>query len=217
VRLAKKGLTPEAFFRTCDTAYRKTISIDTFKKHLNNFNLQLSRGQVSRLVLILDEDMEGNITLQEFYNALEAYNCAGEKHTNPDGSDYYASYEHRAMFKLLKILKDRKISYQELFRSCDVNNDRDVNIRELETVLTGLSSEFYQKDTQAIHNFFDVDRNSICSESEFMAQLAKAEKLLAQHNERLAGGVSRGARGSMARNDGLDLYIPGFSDNSPRS
>ena len=47
------------------------------------------------------------------------------------------------MFKLLAILKERKISYQELFRSCDVNNDTDVNIKELESVLQGLSAEFY--------------------------------------------------------------------------
>lgn len=38
-RLAKKGLTPEAFYRTVDTHYRKTVSVDSFKKHLANFNL----------------------------------------------------------------------------------------------------------------------------------------------------------------------------------
>jgi hypothetical protein len=53
------------------------------------------------LTLILDEDMEGNITCDEYYNALEAYNCSGEKHFATDGSDYYVSFEHRAMFKLL--------------------------------------------------------------------------------------------------------------------
>jgi len=47
------------------------------------------------------------------------------------------------MFKLINILQVRKITYQELFRSCDVSNDGQVNIRELETVLTGLSAEFY--------------------------------------------------------------------------
>ena len=78
-------------------------------------------------MLNLDEDMEGNITLEEYYNALEAYNCSGEKHFPTDGSDYYCSFEHKAMFKLLTILMDRKITYQELFRSCDVNNDQDVN------------------------------------------------------------------------------------------
>jgi hypothetical protein len=31
---------------------------------------------------------------------------------------------------------------------------------ELEAVLTGFSAEFYQKDCQAIHNFFDIDKNN---------------------------------------------------------
>ena len=131
---------------------------------LANFNLQLSRGQISRLVLILDEDMEGNITLEEYYDALEAYACAGENHTALDGSDRYVNFQHRAVFKLLEILKDRRISHRELFRSCDANDDKDVNLRELEIVLTGLSAEFYQKDTQAIHNFFDMDKNHSCTE-----------------------------------------------------
>lgn len=187
-RLSKKGLTPEAFYRTCDPEYKRMVGVDKLKMQINNFNLQLSRGQVSRLVLILDEDMEGTITLEEFYNALEAYNCGGEKHYPYDGTDYYVSFEHKAMFKLLTILKDRRMSYQELFRSCDCNDDKDVNIKELETVLTGFSAEFYQKDTQAIHNFFDIDKNNSCTEEEFMGQLAKAERLLAAHKARLASG-----------------------------
>jgi len=125
--------------------------VEDFRKMLINFKLNLSRGQVSRLVLILDEDMEGTISLEEYYNALEAYGVESEKHYPLDGTDYYVPFTHRAMFKLIMILKDRGISYQELYRSCDVNNDGDVNISELESVLTGFSAEFYQKDTQAIH------------------------------------------------------------------
>ena len=43
-RLSKKGLTPEAFFRTCDPEYKRTVPVERFKSMLNNFNLQLSRG-----------------------------------------------------------------------------------------------------------------------------------------------------------------------------
>jgi hypothetical protein len=43
-RLAKKGLTPEAFFRTCDPEYKRMVPCERFKSMLNNFNLQLSRG-----------------------------------------------------------------------------------------------------------------------------------------------------------------------------
>jgi hypothetical protein len=32
-----------------------------------------------------------------------------------------------------------------------------------------LSAEFYQKDTQAVHGFLDIDKNNQCSEQEFIA------------------------------------------------
>jgi Ca2+-binding EF-hand superfamily protein len=214
-RLAKKGLTPEAFFRVFDLSMSRTVPVDKFKSMLQNFRLELSRGQISRLALILDEDMEGNITLQEYYNALEAYGQGAEKHFAPDGSDYYVPFEHRAMFKLLQILNDRGISREELFRSCDVDGSGEVNIQELETVLQGLSAEFYQKDCQAIHNFFDIDRNNECSEAEFMAQIGKAERLHQQHKQRLAGGKAAGAgslRSDGAGEDGvMNELIPGWS------
>jgi Ca2+-binding EF-hand superfamily protein len=160
-RLARKGLTPEAFFRICDPDYARSVPVEKFKTMLAHFKLELSRGQISRLALILDEDMEGNISIDEFNSALEAYGQGGEKHVATDGSDYYVTFEHRSMFKLLTILKDRNTSYDELFRMCDVNDDKDVNIKELEAVLTGFSAEFYQKDCQAIHNFFDIDKKTL--------------------------------------------------------
>ena len=45
---------------------------------------------------------------------------------DPDGSDYYHSFEQRSVFKLQDILKERKITAQELYRSCDVDNDGEV-------------------------------------------------------------------------------------------
>ena len=63
--------------------------------------------------------MEGNITLEEYYNALEAYSCCGETHASLDSSDVYVTFQQKAVFKLLDIIKDRNISYQELFRMCD--------------------------------------------------------------------------------------------------
>lgn len=171
IRLARKGLTPEAFYRVCDTKLSKSISTERFKSMIHNFKLELSRGQIARLILILDEDQEGNITLQEYYNALEAYDQSGEEHYDPNGSDYYAPFEHRAMFTLLTILADRKIQYDELFRACDVDNSGDIDIKELENVLQSYSAEFYQKDCVAIHNFFDTNKDHRCSQEEFFAQI----------------------------------------------
>ena len=156
---------------------KRSIPVDRFKTMLNNFKLELSRGQISRLALILDEDMEGTISLDVYYHALEAYGQFGEDHSALDGSGFYVPFEHKAVFKLLQILKDREITPHQLFRSCDVDNSGDMNIQELETVLQGISAEFYQKDCQAVHNFFDIDKNNISSESEFMGQMKKAERL----------------------------------------
>ena len=108
-RLAKKNLTPEAFFRVCDADYTKAIPCSIFKQHVQNFGLQLSRGQVSRLILILDEDVGGVITLDEYQHALEAYGQGVEKHIAMDGG-HYTPFDHKAMFKLLAILKERNIS-----------------------------------------------------------------------------------------------------------
>jgi len=76
--------------------------------------------------------MEGHITLEEYQNALEAYGQGVEKHVAPDGSDYYVPFEQRAIFKLLTIMGDRGITAMELFRSCDISHDGQINLRELE-------------------------------------------------------------------------------------
>jgi len=78
---------------------------------LSNFKLQLSKGQVSRLILILDEDMENNITIKEYFEALEAYNCSMENHQHVEGVGFELSFEHKSVFKLLEIIKERKITF----------------------------------------------------------------------------------------------------------
>ena len=48
-----------------------------------------------------------------------------------------------------------------------------------------LSSEFTHKHIYAIHNFFDIDKNGLCDENEFMMQLKKAEKFRQAHIKKL--------------------------------
>ena len=56
-----------------------------------------------------------------------------------------------------------------------------------------------------------------------MGQLQKAERLYAQHKERLAGGKGgaagslRGTMGFNDRDEGMNSYIPGYNASSPRS
>lgn len=183
----------------------------------------MSRGQISRLCLILDEDQEGNISLAELQNALEAYGASGEKHVDPEGGDYYVPFDHRAMFKLMDILDKRQMSFEELYLMCDVDNDDDVNIKELEKVLVSMSDEFYTKDCQAIHNFLDIDNNNSCNKSEFMNQLERAKRLRQQDKDRREGMMTKAGdlRGRMTDTfndrevyEPMDKYIEGFSNMS---
>ena len=60
------------------------------------------------MINVLDEDLEGIITRQEFYDALEAYNISGEKHQSVDGAPYY-SFEVRTMFNVIGLLEKKDI------------------------------------------------------------------------------------------------------------
>ena len=84
----------------------------------------MSNGQLQRLVMIIDEDMEGHITLREYQDALEAFGQSGETHINPEGYENpYTTFEHRCLFKLMDVLKKRDISVEEFYRMSDVDHD----------------------------------------------------------------------------------------------
>lgn len=181
-RLTKRtGLTAEAFFRALDSQYSKSVSCAVFKMELQRLNLQLSKAQLARLLLALDEDMEGEITLVEYCNALEVYGCSSEPHPDPAGGRCTCRFDQRALYKLLSILAERRISAQDFFNSCNADQDGVVKLEEMEEHLFSLSAEFQQKEIHAVHAFFDVNKDGLCQESEFKAQLAKAQRLHEAH------------------------------------
>ena len=92
--------------------------------------------------MILDEDMEGNISMEEYTNALEAYGVSGERHKPLDGSALYHPFEHRCMFKLIQELNKKNISFIEMFNACDVNDDSRVTLSEIKNFIEGLSPDF---------------------------------------------------------------------------
>lgn len=92
-QLKAKKLTPESFFRICDSDYTQRVTVASFKEHLKSLNVQLSKAQMSRLIMVLDEDIEGIVTLEEFTNALEAYGVSGEKHKPLDGSVLHHTFQ----------------------------------------------------------------------------------------------------------------------------
>lgn len=129
--------------------------------------------------MILDEDLEGNITREEYYSALEAYNVSGEKHKSLDGSIYHP-YEHKALFKLIDELKRKNITNIEMFNACDVSDDQRVDIQEIKRFVEGISSDFKIKEIHALMTYLDIDKNGIIDKDEFLRQLNKGEQTYQQ-------------------------------------
>ena len=129
--------------------------------------------------MILDEDMEGTISRQEYYNALEAYNVSGEKHKSLDGSIYHP-FEHKVLFKLIQELKSKDISFLEMFNACDVNDDTRLGIGEIRRFIEGMSPDFQQKELYALMYYLDIDKNGLVDKDEFIRQLTKGEQMFKQ-------------------------------------
>lgn len=85
-------LTPEAFFRVCDYSYMKEVSSMDFKNKIKEYELGLDEKTIIRICATLDEDFNGFITLEEYYFALECYNCRCEMYGPFDDLGQFDSF-----------------------------------------------------------------------------------------------------------------------------
>ena len=104
-------LTPEAFFHKVDFDNKLEIKVTEFKRSIKKNKLSLSKKTINRLIAIFDEDINGYISIEEYYNTLYAYNCLGEteikmgQSQDPSG----LSYMTNCVYKLVQNLKERQI------------------------------------------------------------------------------------------------------------
>jgi len=156
------------------------VPVSEFKQQLQNFDIKLTPSQLTRLVNILDEDLEEIITRVEFYDAIEAYHISGEKHRSMDGSPHY-SFEIRVLFTIIEYLGEKGITPLEMFNSSDTNSDQRIEIKELVKFLEGISPDLKVKESYAFMNFMDIDRNGMIEKDEFLRMFAKAEAQYRQY------------------------------------
>ena len=130
--------------------------------------------------MLLDEDIAGIITLEEYNNALEAYGLSGEKHKPLDGSVLHHTFQQKCMFKMILALNKKDITYSEVYNACDINDDQKVSIAELRNFIEGLSSDFKVKEIHALIGYLDFENNGTLTKEGFLKQLTKGEHMMNQ-------------------------------------
>jgi len=72
----------------------------------------------------------------------------------------------------MKVMKERRMSGDDLFRMIDVDKNHSLALSELEEVLKTLEddkTEFTKKEIKSIHDFFDINNDGEVSEIEFLS------------------------------------------------
>ena len=168
--VSKKGISLEALFRICDKNDNKEISPEEFRESISTLKIGLTEGQIRRLLLMFDEDCNGSIRLQEYYNTLEAYNVHEEVHR-----DSGRTYQQECLIKLVGALHTRELDFHEVFNLCDVNKDNTINLAEMQKFIQGVLPEFSEKEIYAVLRYLDCDTSGIVDHDEFIRQSKMAE------------------------------------------
>jgi hypothetical protein len=130
-QLKARHMTPEAFYRLCDGAYKQSISTNHFKKQMRSLGLKLQETQMSRLCLIFDEDLEDSITYQEYQDALEAFGLNKEPHVATDKNQKYVPFRTRVMKYFLDLMEKRDYDARSLYAECNKDGNDCINLKEL--------------------------------------------------------------------------------------
>ena len=173
--MKQSSMTLEEFYRCIDKTYSMSVTVKQFKNQLKLYNnFELNPKKVKHLITIFDEDKGGTISLSEYYDALDAYDCRGEEVSPFNNDPLYVNFEHMALFKLVNILREKNIDTKRLFKMIDQSGDGKIDVLELKTVLKESVGNFHEKELHAIKKYFDIDNDGHIEENEFFSQMKKA-------------------------------------------
>jgi Ca2+-binding EF-hand superfamily protein len=181
-----RNLTMEQLYRAADTDSDGVLTCDELTQFINKLKLGLTPAQITRLMLILDEDYSGRIEQTEFYNALAAYRVATEHHRNSA-----RTFEQEVLVKFVEVLEHRTIDPDEIFNLCDVNSDGSISTDELKVFVTGLNIGFQNKEVHALMKILDADSSGKVTREEYSKHINKGTAVF--KIESAMAGTSAGA------------------------
>lgn len=166
-----RNLTLEQCYRAADSNGDGLVGSEELLHFLTQMKLGLTSAQISRLMLILDEDCSGQIEQQEFYDALSAYQVASEHQRAGT-----RSYAQETLIKFVSVLTARGISPEELFNLCDTGGDGTIDIGELQRFVSGLKMGFKEKEVHALMILLDADRTNTLTMEEFTKHMDRGQQ-----------------------------------------
>lgn len=169
-----KNMSLEQLYRAADIDADGVLTCDELTQFIHKIKLGLTPAQITRLMLILDEDFSGRIEQKEFYDALAAYRVATEHH-RPSAR----TFEQEVLVKFIEVLEHRKIDPEEIFNLCDVNSDGAISTEELKVFVSGLNIGFQNKEVHALMKILDADNSGKVSHEEYQRHIHRATTVFA--------------------------------------
>ncbi|CAG9318525.1 unnamed protein product [Blepharisma stoltei] len=167
--ISERKLTLEQCFRAADINGDGVVTCEEFSKFLSKLDIGLNKSQLTRFILILDEDCNGTIEANEFYEALSAFKVETEKQRKSN-----KTYEQETLMRFINAMNSKNIEPSELFNLCDTDNSGKISLEELEKLIRSMNIGFKIKDFHALVTFLDTDKSGELSREEFLKHVGKA-------------------------------------------
>jgi len=163
------------------------VSVDTFKEQMAVLGIRLTHTQMQRLFLLLDENFTGSVSLEEYQEALEAYELAGERHflTSGKGKPYH-SLQNKALEALSDMMRQKNMTSDELFDMIDVNESGTIDLAEFKQVLQKVNPGMLIKEAKGIQTYFeqfDVNNNGTIERDEFNSLFDRIKRIVDKKKE----------------------------------
>ena len=136
----------------------------------------MAKRTINRLIAIFDEDINGHVSIEEYYNALYAYNCLGGVTKAFETDNNALSYTDSCVYKLVEHLREKNITNLELFNQIDDDGGGTIDTIEMKIALKSFEI-FNEKELFCIRNYFNVDPSGEIDYDQFNDLMIKAQQV----------------------------------------
>lgn len=138
-------------------------------------------------MLILDECFTGSISLEEYQDALEAYELSGERHfLGNQGTKRFHPIQSKVLEAFIDLMSEQDITPDELFSIIDEDDSGFIDINELRSYLMKIMPTLMLKDLKGIQTYFkqfDVNGDGQVTRDDFNLLFPRIKRIVEKKKE----------------------------------